>query len=331
MGESPTRGLFVVGTNSPPVAPSTPPAGHLASLYAHALRPNLTVQRESALRKAYEIGRKGIAQGVGLLEMATMHHEVLAETLLRISKSPRIAREVQRAGEFFAETLSPYEMARRGFRDAVSALRQLNETMECEIQRIARSVHDQAGQLLDAARLAMSGLSGEIDPSLRERLREIGWILNQAEEQLRRLSHELRPTILDDLGLVPALQLLAESVSRRTGVLVQVENCLDRRLAGKIETALYRIVQEALTNVHRHAQARNVRIRLTRGAKRSVRCVVRDDGKGFDVASVCSRPEHSGLGLIGIRERLNAVGGTLQIQSAPGRGTELRVEIPVEK
>jgi signal transduction histidine kinase len=286
---------------------------------------------EDALQRAYEIGRQGIARGIGLLELATIHHEVLARTLKRISKSTRVEEEVRRAARFFIESLSPYEMAHRGFTEAVCALRSLNETMEREIKRIAHSVHDEAGQLLDAARLAMSRVANDASPALQLRLRELGEILDKAETELRRLSHELRPIILDDLGLVPALQVLAEGVSRRSGVVVEIDTCLKGRASPNVETALYRIAQEALTNVVRHARARNVRVQVARDAKGSLHCGIRDDGVGFDVVTLLSRKERGGLGLIGMRERLNAIGGTLQIRSEPGWGTELRIEVPSEK
>jgi len=303
----------------------------LCTLYTDAIGILSADDGEGSLRHAYEIGRQAIAQGVSLLEMAAMHHEALAGLLKRIAPSPRVLQEVRRAGAFFAECLSPYEMAQRGFTDAVCALRHLNETMEGEIKRIAHSVHDEAGQLLDAARLAMAGVQREGSPELRERLREIASILDQVEAELRRLSHELRPMILDDLGLAPALQVLAENVARRSGITVQLETSLTGRPLGNVETALYRIVQEALTNVVRHAQAKNVKIQLARDAKRTLHCLVRDDGVGFDVVSVLSRCQRGGLGLVGIRERLNAVGGKLQVHSEPGWGTELRIEIPGDK
>lgn len=315
----------------PIAATSAPGAPGLSVIYQQALEEAACDEGESALRRAYEIGRKGIAQGTGLLEMATMHHEALARLLGRITRSARVQQEVRRAGAFFAESLSAYEMAQRGFSEAVVALRRLNETMEGEIQRIAHSVHDEAGQLLDAARLAMADVDRDASPALQERLAQVRVILEQAETELRRLSHELRPIVLDDLGLTAALQVLAEGISRRSGVMVQVETVVDRRAPPNVETALYRIVHEALTNAIRHAGAANVRIQLARDGRGTLCCSIRDDGKGFDVDAVLSRKEQrAGLGLIGIRERLNAVGGTLQIHSESGWGTELRVEIPAE-
>lgn len=302
----------------------------LQRVYTRALEAYLSSGGEDALQSAYEIGRTALSDGLGVLEMAAMHHVVLAQVLQRITRPASLKQDLNRAQEFFGESLSPYEMAHRGFRDAISALHRLNETLEQEIQRIAHTVHDEAGQLLVAARLAMSGVAHDLSPALQKRLREVGTILDQVEEQLRRLSHELRPTILDDLGLVPALQFLTDGVSKRAELSIRVHSSLDGRYAPNIETALYRIIQEALTNVIKHARARNVEIQLTNVAK-SLHCLIHDDGVGFDAPSVLSSKERRGLGLVGIRERLIAVGGTLQIDSVVGRGTELLVKIPVER
>jgi chemotaxis family two-component system sensor kinase Cph1 len=199
--------------------------------------------------------------------------------------------------------------------------------METEIQRIAHAVHDEAGQLLDAARLVMSGL-GDVDPVMRERLQQVGSILDDAETQLRRLSHELRPLILDDLGLTPALHFLSDGFSKRTRLPVSLQSSVDHRLPARVETAVYRIVQEALANVARHSRATKVEIHVAIHADGTLHCKVADDGVGFDVLRA---EERKGLGIVAIRERLNAVGGTLEIHSAPGRGAALHVTIPLER
>lgn len=298
-------------------------------VYSRALEDYLSRGGEDALQSAYEIGRIALGEGLGVLDMAALHHAVLAQLLPRMGRPESLTQCVDRAQEFFGESLSPYEMAHRGFRDAISALHRLNETLEQEIQRIAHAVHDEAGQLLVAARLAMSGVSHELSPALQGRLQEVGGILDQVEKELRRLSHELRPTILDDLGLVPALQFLTEGISRRAELSIQIQSSLKGRYAPSIETALYRVIQEALTNVTKHARAKNVEIQLSDVAK-NLECLVHDDGVGFDLPSLLSS-KRSGLGIVGIRERLNAVGGTLQIDSVVGGGTDLLVKIPVEK
>lgn len=302
----------------------------LEEAYSRSLEDYLSNGSEDALQKAYEIGRVALANGLGILATTAMHHAALSDILQRISRPSALTQDLARAQEFFAESLSPYEMAHRGFRDAISALHQLNETLEQEIQRIAHAVHDEAGQLLVAARLAMSGVARDVSPPLQGRLEEVGTILDQVEQQLRGLSHELRPLILDDLGLVPALQFLADGISRRAELSIRVHSSLHGRSAPNIETALYRIVQEALTNTAKHARAKNVEIHLTNVAQ-TLHCLVQDDGVGFDAPHVLSGKHRTGLGLVGIRERLAAVGGTLQVDSTVGRGTELLVRIPLEK
>lgn len=307
-----------------------PPARRdLAPVYAEALRANLAEGSEGALRRASEIGRRGFAQGLRLHELVAIHHEALAMISLR-DPSPALPEQIVRAGEFFAETIAPYEVAHRGFREATSALRHMNETLEREIQRIAHSVHDEAGQLLDAARLAMSSIDDDLPPSLRDRLREVGATLDRAETELRRISHELRPLVLDDLGLVPALRALADGISRRTGLRVRIDSSLPRRPPVNVETTLYRVVQEALANVVKHARARTATVRLTPEGKGRLRCAIRDDGIGFDVGSLPSRRGEGGLGLVGIRERLKAIGGSMWVDSVPGQGTELAAVVAVE-
>jgi len=301
----------------------------LPMAYAAALEGFFFDPCESTLRGGYEIGRKAIAEGVGVLEIASMHHAAVTKHLLNVGNAEGFKRRLQQAEEFLAESLSPYEMAHRGYREAVAVLRTVNETLEQEIQRIAHSLHDEAGQLLIAAQLAISGLACDVAPGLQSRLQEITTILEQAEQQLRRLSHELRPMILDDLGLIPAVHFLAEGIAQRGKLSIQVEGEPDARFAPSIETALYRIVQEALNNVHRHAQAKNVKIQFSRDG-RNLRCLIQDDGKGFDMAARLTLKGQKGLGLIGMRERLNALGGTLQVNSEPAGGTSLFVTIPLE-
>jgi PAS domain S-box-containing protein len=215
-------------------------------------------------------------------------------------------------------------------KQAEQALIKLNERLEDEARRIAHALHDEAGQLLSSVHLALEEFSRELPSQGRVRLAAVKELLDQVEEELRRLSHELRPTVLDDLGLVPALEFLAERVGKRSGVAITVHSEMDERLPASVETALYRSVQEALTNVVRHAQASHVQVTL-RTVDGSVQCTIQDDGVGFDIRAVQARRGERGLGLIGIRERAGALGGTLTIQSAPRQGTTVLIEIPQEK
>ena len=217
-------------------------------------------------------------------------------------------------------------MAHRAVREANTALRGLNEFLEEQTRRISHELHDEAGQLLASVYLALDDVGRDLPAPAAARLQSVKTLLDEIEEELRRLSHDLRPTILDDLGLMAALDVLAEAVPRgpASGSRWKARGMI--AFPPPIETVLYRIVQEALNNVSKHAQASAVTVVVRREARR-VCCSVRDDGVGFDPGT--ARSTAKGIGLIGIRERLAALGGALSIDAAPGRGTELRVAIPL--
>jgi signal transduction histidine kinase len=297
--------------------------------YRFALSEYATLGGEAALGQAYELGRKAMTEGKSLVEIVAIHHQAMQGIVLE-AKNEKSHGELLRAStDFLAETLSPYEMAHRGFQDAVKALRQFNETLEEEIKRIAYAVHDAAGQLLVAVHLGLADLARALPKAQQEQIRNLEGLLHQVEKQLRGYAHELRPSVLDDLGWIPAIRFLAESVSKRTHLPIQVRAAFTGRLPGAVETALYRIVQEALTNAAKHAKATRVWIQVRR-QNRDLCCSIRDDGAGFDVRAAHAGGKPRGLGLIGIQERLNAVGGTLSINSVPGRGTKLLIRLPLE-
>jgi signal transduction histidine kinase len=152
-------------------------------------------------------------------------------------------------------------------------------------------------------------------------------LLNQVEKHLRRYSHELRPTILDDLGWIPAIRFLAEGISKRGDLPIHIDATVSGRLPSAIETTLYRIVQEALTNAVKHAKAKNLWIRAWK-EKLAVCCAIRDDGRGFDLSQIQATAHRKGLGLIAMQERVSAIGGTLRIESRPGQGAELFIRVP---
>jgi signal transduction histidine kinase len=284
---------------------------------------------EAALGRSYELGRRAIKEKKSLMDIASLHHQALHGMLTDAQGAARHQKLLAAAAEFLAETLSPFEMAHRGVQDAIVALRQLNETLEEEIKRIAYAVHDEAGQLLVAVHLALADVARELPELQKERVERIEELLNQVEKQLRRYSHELRPTVLDDLGWIPAIRFLAEGVSKRANLSIQIKTRVAGRLPGPIETALYRIVQEALTNAAKHSKASRVWIRIGR-KKHIFCCSIEDDGVGFDVRAMQSDGKRRGLGLIGMQERLNGIGGTLSIDSGRGRGTRLLIQLPTE-
>jgi signal transduction histidine kinase len=298
------------------------------SQYRSAVREYALRGGEATLRHAYELGRRAVDEGKSLIEIGVLHHQALL-VLVKEAKTAEQRASLLRAGaDFLAENLSPYEMAHRGFHDAVNALRQLNQTLEEEIKRIAYAVHDEAGQLLVAVHLALANVSRELPKAQQVQIARVEELLGQVEMQLRRYSHELRPTILDDLGWIPAIRFLAEGVARRTNLPIRIKTTVAGRLPSAIEVALYRVVQEALTNAAKHSKASRISIQARR-IGRVLCCSIQDDGTGFDVRAVQSGRGRRGLGLIGMRERMNAIGGTLLIDSAPGRGTKLSIRVPI--
>ncbi|HKA90006.1 MAG TPA: sensor histidine kinase [Haliangiales bacterium] len=278
---------------------------------------------EAALMRAYELGRRALGGGASVVDVAVAHHRALAAAGADGLRAD-VRRALEAAQAALAEVLSPFELARRQFGEANAALRRLNERLEEEARRIAHALHDEAGQLIVSAHLAIAGLTADLSPRQQAALDEVRRWLDAIEANLRRLSRELRPAILDDLGLVPGLEYLVEGVAARSGLTATIEGSTDGRLGHVAETVLYRVVQEALTNAVRHANAKRVSIRLRR-EPRTIFCSIRDDGVGFDPHA----PHGAGIGLVGIRERLAGVGGSLSIDSAPGRGAELVASVPL--
>jgi signal transduction histidine kinase len=299
--------------------------------YASLLREYASGAGEFALGQAYERARLAISEQTSLMEIASLHHQALRELMRDLDLNDEKRREdlLQASGDFLAECLSPYEISHRGFQDAVRALRQLNETLEEEIKRIAYAVHDEAGQLLVAVHLALAEMAQGLPEFQQEKIGQIEQLLGEVERQLRRYSHELRPTILDDLGWLPAIRFLSDRVSKRASLEIDIEAKVTERLPGGVETTLYRIVQEALNNIAKHAAAKSVWIRTWR-EDQVLCCSVRDDGAGFSARNAQEAGGRKGLGLVAMQERASAIGGTLHIESSPGRGTELSLRLPME-
>src|SRR5690606_13016696 len=220
----------------------------------------------------------------------------------------------------------PFEVSRLSSRDPNTALRRLYEVLEEESKRIAHILHDESAQMLATAYLELSEIARAVPGPVAEKVQRVVTHLDEVREQLRRLSHELRPLILDQLGLIPALRFLANGVRKRSGLDVEVHGETDGRLPQSIETVLYRTVQEALNNVARHARASKAEIRVWID-RNTIHCTVRDDGVGFRVSDL-RNGTFTSLGLVGIKERVDALHGESRIISEPGKGTELQVAIP---
>ncbi len=210
------------------------------------------------------------------------------------------------------------ELSERVGRETVQVLL---EGQELERKRLARELHDETGQALTSILLGLKPLEQQVGA---EPLKLIRDLVASALENVRRLTTELRPPALDDFGLAPALERLTTMVADRSAVDVQLNVSLpEGALVPEQETAIYRIVQEALTNVVRHARASTVSVVVTGGGG-TVRAVIEDDGVGFNPGNV----RQGALGLVGMRERVGLLGGRLEVESSPGRGTALMIELP---
>jgi signal transduction histidine kinase len=201
-----------------------------------------------------------------------------------------------------------------------SLSRRLIEEQEQVRRSLARELHDQLGQSLVAVAVNLTAIKDDLTPQSRERIPESMRIIEMMIKEVQTLAFELRPTLLDDVGLAEALSLMVARHGERTSVRATF-TCTpaNARAPTEIETACFRIVQEALSNVARHANARNLEIALT-AQDGILELVVRDDGMGFDFKRL-----RNGLGIVGMRERAELAGGQFAVESAPGDGTTLRV------
>jgi signal transduction histidine kinase len=222
------------------------------------------------------------------------------------------------------------ELAERD-RSRGELLRKVITAQEQERKRVARELHDETSQSLTAVVMSLEAMINVAGAgSERHRLGEIKAIAVRALDEVHRLLHDLRPSVLDDLGLTSAIRWCAERHLTPLGITVRCEwSGLEDRLPAEVETALFRVVQEAITNIARHAGAETVLIEGARN-EQTVSVEIEDDGHGFvPDARTENRPDGSGLGLAGMRERVTLLGGTLDIESAPGEGTRVSVSVPV--
>jgi PAS domain S-box-containing protein len=243
---------------------------------------------------------------------------------LRDPQTGRIARLVGAVQDITEDRLADDQL--REYADRLKALsRRLLQVQEDERRHIARELHDEVGQLLTGLRLSLEATrrvpAGEVPDGLEQTLA----IVRELTEKVRDISLALRPSMLDDLGLLPALLWHFERYTAQTGVKVAFDHTgLCGRLGTALETAAYRIVQEALTNVARHAEVKSATVRIHCGDGK-LQIEVEDEGQGFQLSTV---GRHSG-GLSGMQERAELLGGTLHAEAAPGEGVRLRAELPL--
>ncbi|MES1248978.1 MAG: GAF domain-containing sensor histidine kinase [Actinomycetota bacterium] len=241
----------------------------------------------------------------------------------KVGPDPRFTDEDMRLAEVFAQRASvAVDRSRLVARDS---LQRVVSAQEIERRRLARELHDETGQALTSILLGLRSVEEAPDEEQRvEAMSALRDLVRSTLQDVRQLAVDLRPTALDDFGLVPALERLTHAFAESTGIHVDFQPALTERLPPELETALYRIVQESLTNVVKHARASSVSIVIARRPG-SVTVVVEDDGVGFDASST----REGGLGLVGMRERMALLGGRLTLETTPDAGTTLLAEVPL--
>jgi signal transduction histidine kinase len=344
--------------------------------YTIALKKYLADEQEAVLAQAYELGRLAIARGLGVLDMARMHQEAL-ENSDAPTTDPGRNCALKAAGIFFLESLSPFEVTHRGFRETNSRLEQLiailekrnlqlaetNRELEVEIKerkrtenalreseenlrnlsnqilhvqeeerkRISRELHDEVGQALTAISMNLESLKKNgimSSPSLVRKLVDTQNLLQATMETAHRFARELRPAMLDELGLLPALRSYLKAFASRTGLHVCFRgHPVAANLAGDQKTVLFRVAQESLTNVAKHARASQVQVTL-RPDPDGIFMEIADNGRSFKADATNAAGSKKRLGLLGMQERVRLVNGRFTIHPRSGRGTTIRVVIP---
>lgn len=302
----------------------------LAVIEDHLARETEFLTRRLA-RVLSALALAGIGLAWWLTKILTAPLDQLVRVARRVQQGDLTARvpvrvhdelgDLARAFNEMTATLAQKEQARQ------QLLRQLIAAGEEERKRVARELHDQTGQALTSLIAGLSSLEKSCPKAVEMRA-----LAEQTLAEVHELSVALRPALLDDLGLWPAIRRHCETVAGQFGVEVDCQAVgLDngQRLPAEIEVALYRITQEALTNALRHGEATRISVLLQR-RDHAVLAVIEDNGRGFDAAHWRAHPgKQTHLGLTGIEERAALLGGTLRVESAPGRGTSLFVELPV--
>jgi signal transduction histidine kinase len=330
------------------------PALHLAKLHEHILV-TLILPRCKASRRRGVIKRAGAFLGVALtqsrgddpdsqwagrilekavkalsqrtVELAASNRELELEIVRRKASEAALKESQMQQAESMKRSRVLQEQMR-------SLSRQLLSAHEDERRRISRELHDVVAQTLTAINLRLSTFAIETAGASRSLQRNILKTQRMVEHSVNivhQFARELRPTVLDDLGLIPALHSFLKSFTVRTGIHARLTAfaAVEKLDIGR-RTALFRVAQEALTNVARHSQANLVEVTI-RLIPKFVTMQIKDDGKSFDAETTLQRPGRKRLGLLGMRERIEMVGGTFGVETAPGKGVTITAQLSLRK
>ncbi len=370
------------------------PLRRLTRRYAVTLGQYLAQEQEALLVEAYELGRQAIAKGLGVLDMARVHHLALEASLRSAPATGRPTPPLGAAETFLLESLSPFEVTHRGFRETNVRLQQLIATLEKrnldlarvnrellveigerkrteaalraserglrllfhearrmeadlrrlsnqvlraqeeERKRISRELHDEVGQALVAVSVTLAGLQQGRAGSSAEaklRLRDAHRLLETAMTTVHDFAARLRPALLDELGLLPALRSHLNDLSSRTGLTITFRaDPIAEVLDDQQKTVLFRVAQESLNNVVKHARASRVTVSL-RNTSDALCLEIADNGCSFRDPPPSPTPGRQRLGLLGMQERVRLIDGRFMVEARPGNGTTVRVTLPLRR
>jgi signal transduction histidine kinase len=275
--------------------------------------------------------RTGTDSSAGFQLSLALPETDFLQALRSLHERPRLDKQNAQTEQLLLEHTRLLEQVRAGRERAQLLSQQLMDAQEAERRHLARELHDEIGQALTALRINLQTAQGRAAESgpLPE-LRDSVAIVDQVLKQVRGLSMDLRPAVLDDLGLASALRWHLDRQALLGGFTAEfVSDPADLRAPSRLETACFRVAQEALTNILRHAQAKKVCVEI-RQVDLELRLLVRDDGVGFDIAVARQRAHRAScLGLLGMQERVSLLGGRFDLVSSPGAGTEISVRLPL--
>ncbi len=294
--------------------------------FAHAILP-LEKTHTTALKTKARLSKLNQLLNLRTLELLSSNHALIKE----ISKRKVVERSLQRSIIHTAELLGQSKRLQSQMR---LLSRRILWTQEEERKRISRELHDVIAQVLSNINVRLASLKLESTVNNKELARNIAHtqkLVEKSVDIVHQFAYDLRPTVLDDLGLIPALHSFTKRFSTETGIHVTLTAVpAVETLSNAKRTALYRVAHEALSNVARHTHATRVDVTILR--KANTLCMqIQDDGQSFDIAAMSHARKGQHLGLFGMRERMEMVGGRFTIESSPGKGTTIRAQLPFSR
>jgi signal transduction histidine kinase len=312
------------------VLPSDSPGTRAAMIrragtfFAEAITPIEKTHR-AALDANVHLGQTNATLRRRIVELATSTRQLKAEIVQRKSAEKSLKHSERHYAELLEQSRRMQEQLRRLSRELLSA-------QEEERKKISRELHDVIAQTLAGINVRLAALKKEAalnTEGLEQNIARTQELVQQSVDTVHRFARELRPTVLDDLGLIPALLTFMKSFRKDTGIRVSLAAfAAVEQVTGDRRTVLYRVAQEALTNVARHAHASEAEVTILK-VEDAICMKITDDGKGFHQARLSQGKKSKRLGLLGMRERVEMVNGKFTVESAPGNGTTIQAQIPL--